>query len=122
MKFLKEEHALNQLQFCLSVGKYNIEITVQSQQKNFTLRKNSRADINMSIFILEDFNKRIMTPELTPDELKILHKEATDLYDLYFRSNAKHKVNVDQNIVIEIFESKTNYHEVFLPLLLALLL
>ena len=50
-----------------------------------------------------------MTPELTPDELKILHKEATDLYDLYFRSNAKHKVNVDQNIVIEIFESKTNY-------------
>ena len=49
-----------------------------------------------------------MTPELTQDELKILHKEATDLYDLYFRSNAKHKVNVDQNIVIEIFESKTN--------------
>ena len=35
MKFLKEEHALNQLQFCLSVGKYNIEITVQSQKKIF---------------------------------------------------------------------------------------
>ena len=37
MKFLKEEHALNQLQFCLSVGKYNIEITVQSQKKIFMI-------------------------------------------------------------------------------------
>ena len=64
-----------------------------------------------------------MTPELTSDELKTLHKEATDLYDLYFRSNAKHKVNVDQNIVIEIFESKTInttcFHLYFLAFLLS---
>ena len=47
-----------------------------------------------------------MTPELTTEELQSLHKEATDLYDLYFRSNAKHKVNVDQNIAMEVFKSK----------------
>jgi hypothetical protein len=47
-----------------------------------------------------------MTPELTTEELESLHKEATDLYDLYFRSNAKHKVNVDQNIAMEVFKSK----------------
>ena len=57
-------------------------------------------------FTLEDFNKRIMTPELTTEELESLHKEATDLYDLYFRSNAKHKVNVNQEIAMDIFKSK----------------
>ena len=48
-----------------------------------------------------------MTPELPTEDLGTLHKEATDLYDLYFRSNAKHKVNVDQDIAMEIFKSKT---------------
>ena len=50
-----------------------------------------------------------MTPELAEEELIALHKEATDLYDLYFRSNAKHKVNVEQDIALEIFSSKFNY-------------
>ena len=50
-----------------------------------------------------------MTPELTDEELATLHKEATDLYDLYFRSNAKHKVNVNQDIAMEIFNSKNKY-------------
>ena len=55
-----------------------------------------------------------MTPELTTEELASLHKEATDLYDLYFRSNAKHKVNVDQDIAMDIFKSKYMINVIFL--------
>ena len=51
-----------------------------------------------------------MTPELTTEELESLQKDATDLYDLYFRSNAKHKVNVNQEIAMDIFKSKYNSH------------
>ena len=47
-----------------------------------------------------------MTPELSTEELQSLHKEATDLYDTYFRSNAKHKVNVSQDIAMNIFKSE----------------
>lgn len=47
-----------------------------------------------------------MSPDLTKEELESLHKEATDLYDTYFRSNAKHKVNVNQDIAMDIFKSK----------------
>ena len=47
-----------------------------------------------------------MTPELSTEEIESLHKEATDLYDTYFRSNAKHKVNVNQDIAMDIFKSK----------------
>ena len=47
-----------------------------------------------------------MTPELSTEELQSLHREATDLYDTYFRSNAKHKVNVSQDIAMNIFKSE----------------
>ena len=36
-----------------------------------------------------------------------LHKEAMKMYINYFEANAKHKVNVSQAIVDEIFTSKT---------------
>ena len=62
--------------------------------------------ISYVLFLTEDFNKRIMSPDLTTEELESLHKEATDLYDTYFRSNAKHKVNVNQDIAMDIFKSK----------------
>ena len=61
-----------------------------------------------SIFVAEDFNKRIMTPELNEDEMRLLHKEAVELYDLYFKPDAKHKVDVGDHIAKEIFASKAN--------------
>ena len=36
-----------------------------------------------------------------------LHKEAMKMYINYFEANAKHKVNVSQAVVDEIFTSKT---------------
>ena len=46
--------------------------------------------------------------ELNDDELNALHQEAMDLYVTYFRTNAKHKVNVSSSIATEIFSS--NYY------------
>ena len=57
-------------------------------------------------FFAEDFNKRIMTPELNEDEMRLLHKEALELYDLYFKPDAKHKIGVGDHIAQEIFKSK----------------
>ena len=48
-----------------------------------------------------------MTPELSEDEMKLLHKEAIELYDNYFRADAKHKVDVGDEIAREIFASET---------------
>ena len=47
-----------------------------------------------------------MTPELSEDAMKSLHDEAMDLFNLYFRSNAKHKVSVNPDLAAEIYFSK----------------
>ena len=52
-----------------------------------------------------------MTPELNEDEMRLLHREALELYDLYFKPDAKHKIGVGDDIAEEIFKSK------FLPTL-----
>ena len=47
-----------------------------------------------------------MTPELNEDEMRLLHREALELYDLYFKPDAKHKIGVGDDIAEEIFKSK----------------
>jgi len=47
-----------------------------------------------------------MTPELNEDEMRLLHKEAMELYDNYFKPDAKHKVDVGDHIAKEIYDSK----------------
>ena len=49
-----------------------------------------------------------MTPELNEDEMRLLHKEAMELYDLYFKPDAKHKIGVGEHISKEIFSSNNN--------------
>jgi hypothetical protein len=51
-----------------------------------------------------------MTPELNEDEMRLLHKEAMELYELYFKNDAKHKIGVGEHIAKEICSSKnTNF-------------
>lgn len=71
MHFLKEEAAVNVLQFFLSV---------------------------------DDFNNKILNPELTKDELEELHFRAQEMYNTYFAPNAVDKINFDDAIVHEIKE------------------
>ncbi len=76
MQFLKDEDAMNQLQFCLSV---------------------------------EDFNKRMMTPDLSDADLKSLHSEATDLHKMYLKQGAPSAVGVSQELAKEIQRSKRTF-------------
>ncbi|XP_054719236.1 sorting nexin-14-like [Uloborus diversus] len=69
MQFLKEESALNVLQFHLSV---------------------------------DEFNSRILNPDLTKEELEALHLQAQQMYNTYFASHALDRINFDDDIVQEI--------------------
>ena len=58
-----------------------------------------------------------MTPELNEDEMRLLHKEAMELYDLYFKPDAKHKIGVGEHIAKEIFSSNNeNIFEIYFRL------
>lgn len=48
----------------------------------------------------------MMCPDLTHDELLVLHKEAMGLYNLYFKHDADLRVNVKAELVTEIHKSK----------------
>ncbi|XP_042866403.1 sorting nexin-14-like isoform X2 [Penaeus japonicus] len=69
--FLKEEGAINILQFCLAV---------------------------------EDFNRHILDPDLTPEQLEQLHHEALELYHTYMVSSAVDRINFPSHIVSHIRE------------------
>ncbi len=55
--------------------------------------------------IAEEFNKRMMTPELTDSELRSLHTEALEIYNLYMKPNAASNVSVRKELVKEIAKS-----------------
>ncbi|XP_063609355.1 sorting nexin-14-like isoform X4 [Penaeus indicus] len=69
--FLKEEGAINILQFCLAV---------------------------------EDFNRHILDPDLTPEQLEQFHHEALELYHTYMVSSAVDRINFPSHIVSHIRE------------------
>ncbi|XP_042216156.1 sorting nexin-14-like isoform X2 [Homarus americanus] len=69
--FLKEEGAINNLQFCLAV---------------------------------EDFNRHILDPDLTSEQLEQLHHEALELYHTYMVSSAVDRINFPSHIVSHIRE------------------
>ena len=66
------------------------------------LKEDGRINLLQFCLAVEDFNKRIMVPELDEADLKSLHTEALDLYKLYLRPTAQHKVRVDHGLVQEI--------------------
>ena len=55
----------------------------------------------------EEFNKKIMNPELSEEDMKILHDDALMLFNLHFKADAEHKVSVSHHLVEEIEQSKT---------------
>ncbi|XP_045916852.1 sorting nexin-14-like isoform X2 [Micropterus dolomieu] len=69
MNFLKQEGAVNVLQFCLTV---------------------------------EEFNDKILSPELSDSELQRLHGEVLDMYETYCLDESIDKISFDKFIVEEI--------------------
>ena len=64
-------------------------------------------DANSSfVLISEDFNKRILNPDLTEAELVKLHGSVKDLYRNYCAPSAPDRIKFEENIVNELKESK----------------
>lgn len=59
----------------------------------------------LHLSVSEEFNKKIMNPELSEDDMKGLHRDAMTLFNLHFRADAEHKVPVSQHLVDEIEKS-----------------
>ncbi|KAJ8299813.1 hypothetical protein KUTeg_023873 [Tegillarca granosa] len=66
----------------------------------------NEAAINVLQFFLacEDFNKRILSPELSQGELVELHNMAKDLYKSYCAESALDRIKFDEEIVNELKE------------------
>ena len=55
--------------------------------------------------IAEEFNKKIMN-EISEEDMKSLHEDATNLFNLHFKADADHKVSVSPHLVDEIKQSE----------------
>ncbi len=60
---------------------------------------------------LEDFNKRMMVPDLSEEELRSLHSEAVALYQLYLKPTASHGVRVSHQLAEEINKSTFDHSQ-----------
>eukprot|EP00094_Tigriopus_californicus_P000393 TCALIF_00382-PA protein Name:"Similar to Snx14 Sorting nexin-14 (Mus musculus)" AED:0.14 eAED:0.14 QI:227/0.95/0.85/1/0.7/0.66/21/178/1109 len=79
---------------------------LKDQQTLFAFIKFLREEggINQLQFFrsIEDFNKKIMNPDLTHQEILDLHNEAVDIFNLYLKSDAIHHVDIPLELVKEI--------------------
>ncbi|KAL4225712.1 Sorting nexin-14 [Mactra antiquata] len=66
----------------------------------------SEAAINVLQFALacEDFNKRILNPDLSTQDLSKLHEDLKDLHRNYFSSSSPDKINFETMIISEVEE------------------
>lgn len=100
MNFLKQEGAVHVLQFCLAVGKSSEHaqnfrgIRVPNQPRAWSPP--------------EEFNNRILSPDLSDPELQRLHTEVRHIYETYCLDESVDKINFDRFIVEEIRNSKRN--------------
>ena len=69
------------------------------------------------LLAVEEFNKKIMNPELSEEAMQCLHNDAITLYNLHFKPDAEHKVPVSIDYVNEIKSSKL-YMYLSIPTLL----
>lgn len=53
----------------------------------------------------DEFNTRILNPDLSKEELEALHLQAQQMYNTYFASHALDRINFDDDIVQEIKSS-----------------
>ena len=72
---------------------------------NFLKEKQAIDQLHFCLAV-EEFNKKIMNPELSEEMMKSLHEDAMNLYNLHFKQDAEHKVPVSESNVQEIKKSK----------------
>lgn len=103
MNFLKQEGAVHVLQFCLTVGKNHCHTYRRSQSEG----AGSSTFLSCPLSPPEEFNDKILSPELRDSELQRLHGEVVHLYETYCLDESIDKISFDPFIVEEIRNSKT---------------
>jgi len=68
---------------------------------NFLKEKQAIDQLHFCLAV-EEFNKKIMNPELSEEAMQCLHNDAITLYNLHFKPDAEHKVPVSIDYVNEI--------------------
>lgn len=59
----------------------------------------------MCVFFAEDFNKKILNPDLSQQDLEKLHRDLCDLYKNYLAPTAPDRIKFEESIVTELEES-----------------
>ena len=72
---------------------------------NFLKEKQAIDQLHFCLAV-EEFNKKIMNPELSEEAMQNLNNDAVTLYNLHFKPDAEHKVPVTIAYVKEIKSSK----------------
>ncbi|MEQ2205680.1 hypothetical protein XENOCAPTIV_009063, partial [Xenoophorus captivus] len=120
MNFLKQEGAVHVLQFCLAVGECVLFTPRQPSAPPALLclvslvdatalscENLSHGDSVMSDCpnFSEEFNDRILCPELSDSEKMMLHEEVKKIYETYCLDESVDKIRFDPFIVEEIRNS-----------------
>uniref|UniRef100_A0A8D8Y386 Sorting nexin-14 n=1 Tax=Cacopsylla melanoneura TaxID=428564 RepID=A0A8D8Y386_9HEMI len=84
----------------------NLEAILKDQSLLFAFMQylKSQADINVLQFCLdvEEFNSRMLAPDLSPDDLDILYKDAWDIYSIYFSAHSPDCIAFDPKLAQEL--------------------
>ncbi|XP_076047790.1 sorting nexin-14-like isoform X2 [Oratosquilla oratoria] len=102
--FLKEESAINVLQFCLAVDA--IQKKMWRWAREIAKKEENRWRKCFPYWTpkVEDFNRHILDPKLSSEQLQQLHHEARELYHTYMVPSAVDRINFPQHIVTDIRE------------------
>ena len=108
MQFMKSEASVNVLQFYLSVGKlFKVDIFfLKLSSFDISVTMCIRFLKEIIFFSTEEFNTKLLTPEMSPKALDSLHSELKELYVQYCDPTAPDHIQFDQDIVSEIKDSK----------------
>ena len=68
----------------------------------------------MNLSVSEEFNSKMLTPELTEDQLSELHQELRDLYRMYCGPNAVDRIQFDDDIVRQLQDSKSRTRSILI--------
>lgn len=101
MNFLKQEGAVHVLQFCLAVGECVPPLLNFCFCQHTWTSSVAVSTLNVS----EEFNDRILCPELPDSEKIMLYEEVKKIYETYCLDESVDKIRFDPFIVEEIRNS-----------------
>ncbi|KAG9336158.1 hypothetical protein JZ751_002505 [Albula glossodonta] len=104
MNFLKQEGAVHVLQFCLTVGKEEVVLCRGwgDVEGGVILRVESYSGGVIKGVGSQEFNDKILCPELSDSEMLMLHEEVKKIYETYCLEESVDKIRFDPFIVEEI--------------------